>query len=55
MTTRDTFRDVMRERRRWPAGSADREYLTRAARKLAWIIRGVPTTEWDARMKEAEK
>ena len=55
MSTRNVFRDLMRERRRWPAGSVDRDYLTRAARQLVWIIRGVPTTEWDARMKDAEK
>lgn len=55
MTTRDLFRATMRERRRWPLGSADREYLTRTARQLFWMLQGIPTTEWDARMKEADR
>ena len=46
MTTRAIFLALMAERRNWPRGSIDHEYRTRAARKLVWIMRGVPTTEW---------
>jgi len=46
MTTREHFRRIMAERRRFPPGSADYDYRTRAARKYVWIMRGVPTTEW---------
>ena len=45
--TRIIFHEVMAERRYWPRGSMDHDYLTRTARKLAWILRGVPTTEWE--------
>lgn len=55
MTTRDYFHAVMRERRAWPRGSADWRYRTEAARKLYWIIRGVPALEWDARLKELDQ
>lgn len=47
MTTRDTFRALWAERRHWPRGSVDHDYLTRALRKLAWIIRGVPADKWE--------
>ena len=46
MTTRQHFRSLMAQRRNWPRGSHDWEYRTRAARKLAWIIRGVPVDRW---------
>ncbi len=46
MTTHDTFRCLMAERRAWPRGSADHEYRSRAARQLVWIMRGVPAIEW---------
>jgi 23S rRNA U2552 (ribose-2'-O)-methylase RlmE/FtsJ len=46
MTTRQTFIALMRERRAWPKGSADHEYRSRAARKLVWIMRGIPVLEW---------
>ena len=46
MTTRATFRALMAERREWPRGTDDLEYRTRAARKLVWILRGVPSSEW---------
>jgi hypothetical protein len=46
MTTRAAFRAIMVERRQWPPGSADYEYRTRAARKLVWIMRGVPVDQW---------
>jgi hypothetical protein len=46
MTARDRFHACMAERRQWPRGSMDWQYLTRAARQYAWIVRRVPTTEW---------
>lgn len=46
MTARDHFRALMRERRHFPPGSLEHEWRTRAARKLAWMVRGIPTTEW---------
>lgn len=46
MTTKDHFRAIMAERRNWPPGSADHEYRSRAARKLVWIIKGIPTNQW---------
>ena len=46
MTTRATFIAIMAVRKSHRRGSADHEYLTRAARKLVWIIRDIPTTEW---------
>lgn len=55
MTTRDHFHAIMRERRAWPVGSADWDYRTRAARKLYWMIRGVPVIEWEDRMRECEQ
>ena len=55
MTTREVFHDVMRQRRQWPKGSTEWGYLTRAARKLAWMVWGVPTTEWADRMQEFEQ
>lgn len=46
MQTAAAFRALMAERRLWPRGSADHEYRTRAARKLIWLMRGVPTNQW---------
>lgn len=46
MNARDLFKATMSERRRCARGSADRDYLTRAARKYVWLMRGVPATEW---------
>jgi hypothetical protein len=46
MTTQNVFREIMRDRRIWRRGSAEYEYLTRAARKLVWIMRGIPVMEW---------
>jgi len=46
MTTRQLFHKLMKERRQHPRGTAEHEYLTRSARKIAWIALGVPTTEW---------
>lgn len=47
MTTREIFRALMAERRQWPHGSADWMYRTRAARKLVWLIRGIPENQWE--------
>lgn len=46
MTARDYFRDCMAKRRRHKRRTLDWIYLTAAARKYVWIMRGVPTTEW---------
>lgn len=46
MTTRTIFRALMAERRSYLRGTPDHEYRTRAARKIVWIMRGVPATEW---------
>lgn len=46
MTSRQLFMETMAERRRFKRGSLDHEYLTRAARKYVWLMRGVPTNEW---------
>lgn len=44
--TRLHLRKCLIERRQHPRGSYEWQYLTRAARKIAWILRGIPTTEW---------
>ena len=46
MPCKDEFRRLMVERKAFPPGSPDHEYRTRAARKLVWMMRGVPVTEW---------
>lgn len=46
MNAKQLFHQMMRERREFPRGSLDWEWRTRAARKLAWIALGVPTTQW---------
>jgi hypothetical protein len=46
MTTRSTLRSVLAQRRAHARDSIEWAYLTRAARKLAWIVRGVPTSQW---------
>lgn len=46
MTTRDYFRQMLRERRQYARGSLDWEAKTRAARKYLFIIRKVPTNQW---------
>jgi hypothetical protein len=48
MTTRDLFLHMMRERRRFPRDSLDWQWRTAAARKYVWMMRGVPTDEWEA-------
>lgn len=46
MTARDLFLHFMAKRRTTKPGSLEREWMTRACRKYAWMMRGVPTTEW---------
>lgn len=46
MTTRARFLATMAERRRFKRGTLDHDYLTRTARQLAWLARGVPVNEW---------
>ena len=48
MTTKDHFKALMGERRMFAPGSVEHTWRTRAARKLAWIIRGVPSSQWGA-------
>ena len=48
MTTKEHFRQIMRERRYYKRGTPEHDWRTRAARKFVWIIRGVPTSEWTA-------
>lgn len=47
MTTREHFRALMADRRNWPRGSSDHEYRSRAARRLVWIIKGIPVDAWE--------
>lgn len=52
MTTVQHFRAVMAQRRQYrrnPAYRIEWEYLTAAARKLLWIVQGVPVVEWSER------
>jgi hypothetical protein len=44
--TRQQFRDVMAERRQWPRGSLDWQYLTSTAKIYLAMLRGVPANEW---------
>ena len=46
MTIKTEFHNLMRERRSFATGSPDHDYRTRAARKLVWLMRGVPAGEW---------
>ena len=46
MTAKDHFRALMRERRHFPRGHPEHEWRTRAARKFALIVRGVPASKW---------
>jgi hypothetical protein len=45
-TARTEFHRIMADRRQWPPGSADWEYRSRAARRLVWIIKGIPAEQW---------
>ncbi|MBY6005405.1 hypothetical protein KUV62_15880 [Salipiger bermudensis] len=46
MTMRECFLDMMRQRRRFPRGSGEWDWRTKAARKYLWMHLGVPTTKW---------
>ena len=46
MTTKQHFKSIMAQRREYARGTIEHAYLTRAARKLVWIICGVPASEW---------
>ena len=46
MTERTIFRQLMRERRHFPAGSSEHAWRTRACRKYVWQLRKVPTCNW---------
>jgi hypothetical protein len=48
LTTKDHFHILMAQRRGWRRGTVEHSYMTRAARKLVWIIRGVPAMNWPA-------
>jgi len=41
------FRQIMRERREFVRGTLDHDWRTKAARKYVWLIRKIPTNEWD--------
>lgn len=45
--TRRQLRHTLAQRRQHPRGSYEWQYLTRAARKIVLILRGLPTTEWE--------
>lgn len=45
MKSREHFRHILRERRKWPRGSSDWEYRTCAARAVLVTIRK-PVTYW---------
>lgn len=40
------FLSAMSERRMFKRGSTEWQYLTRAARTYAWMMRGVPSKDW---------
>ena len=46
MTTRAHLIAALAERKKWPKGSADHEYRSRACRRLWWIIKGRPSNAW---------
>lgn len=48
MTIKDHFRAMLRERKHHPKGSHEYEWRTNAARKYAWMLRGVPASQWGA-------
>ena len=47
-TTRQWFREYMAQRRAASRDGLDRIWLTNTCRKLVWIMRGVPVSEWKA-------
>ena len=46
MTAKDEFRRLMAMRRAARGDATEWAWITRAARKLAWIMAGVPASEW---------
>jgi len=46
MNARILFRNIMRERRRFAAGTAEHKWRSNAARKYVWLMRGIPTEQW---------
>ena len=46
ITARSEFHRLIAERRQYPRGSADWQWRTQAARKLLWIMQGVPPKDW---------
>lgn len=52
MKIREYFRETMAKRRTFERGSLDWEYRTRAAKRFVWLMRGVPTCEWEEREKK---
>lgn len=48
MNTRENFLSLMAERRAFSRGTPEHEYHSRAARKLAWLMWGIPSAEWRA-------
>lgn len=45
MCLKSKFRKVMAQRRQ--ADPSDRVWLTKTARKLVWLLRKVPTRDWE--------
>lgn len=43
---RAEFQRILTERRAYPSGSPDHRYRTRTARKLVWLMRGIPVSNW---------
>ena len=48
MTMRESFHRCMSMRRNYARGSSDHAAITRTARKLIWLMRGVPVDRWTA-------
>jgi len=46
MNAKQLFHKMMRERREYPKGSMEWAWRTRAARKYAWLVLGIPTSDW---------
>lgn len=43
---RSEFHRMMSERKEYPRNSLDWQWRTNAARKLVWMMRGVPVINW---------
>ena len=46
MNAKQLFHRMMQERRKYPRGSIEWDWRTRAARKYVWMMRKVPTCCW---------